>query len=100
MDWYNSAQTPAGLLVHQFAALPDRYLLKVRIQRHWIQPQCIPGRIDKMRNGAGVANGVRGRDKRDRRHDHFVVRLHTLKQQRGMKGRSAVDDCDGMSGPW
>ena len=80
-------------------ALPDRYFRKVRIQRRRIQPQGIPGRIDEMRNGSGVANGVCGRDEGDRRHDHLVIRLHAFEQQRGMKRRGAVDDRDGVGGP-
>jgi len=73
--------------------------LKVRIQHHRVQPQIIPGRIDEMRDRPGVADSVRGRHERDRGQDHFVIRLHALEQQCGMKRRRAVDDCDSVGRP-
>ena len=45
------------------------YLVQMRIERCRIEPQRIPARIDEMRDRAGMAHRIRGRDECDRGQD-------------------------------
>ena len=54
--------------------------------------------IDEMRDGAGMADSIGGRDECERRQQTSSFGLDALEQQRGMKRRGAVDDGDGMTG--
>ncbi len=83
--------------VHGLGAARRRNLLKMTLQRGGIEPQRLPGRIDEMRHGARMADGIRCRDEGDRRQDHLVIRLDAFQQERGMQRRRAVDDGDGMA---
>ena len=99
VDRNDGAKPPAGLLVHQLTVAANRYLVQMRIQRRRIEAQRIPAGIDDMRDGPGMADGIGGRDERDRRQDDFIVCLDALEEQRCMKRRGAVDDGDGVTGP-
>ncbi len=46
--------------------------------------------IDEHRPRVCISDGIRGRDERERRDEHFVVRLHARDEQRNVQRRRAI----------
>ena len=91
------AKPAARLLVHPCAVPPHRDGRRDAPRAlAGSRPSVFQVEIDEMRDGAGMADRIRGGDEGDRGQHHLVVWLDALEQQRGMKRRGAVDDRDRM----
>ena len=97
VDGDHRADCGAGAFIAADSRLHRRLGFEMRAERDGIEREARLFDVAKMRNGAGIGDGVGGGDEADRRDDHFIASLHAGEYEREVQRRCAVHASNGAA---
>jgi len=91
MHRYDRGDAPAGATVDERFAAPLADVAQIITERPGVDAERRVLAVDEVRDGAAIADGVRGGNEGERWRQHFIAGGDAHQQQRHVQRRGAVD---------